>query len=354
MMSWLKALNRRRLFWKRLRVVKKEDLPQRHPLTRPDSVKRLLVIDAFPGFGDAVYTNGLLSALVRDGLEVSVAAREKMLSVFRTNDALEAIYALESESDRQACLAENFDMVVDLDYNHTHTFPLRMPWLKALRAFAATCSEYGRELNVFHDFIDISRFAHVGERLGLVRAYVLGRENVEPIRPVFDVPEHAPLESKAVYVNTLASQDDRCLSAEQIAQLAAWFRKEQRICGLFYVSDDVKLEEGPWVKRIRPDSFASAASVLKQTVAVITPDTSMVHVAAAFEKPVLALFCGKERDYFPAYAMSETWTPRSEKAMVVKPDESLPGKVVPVSAISPSALEDGLRWLRDAVEERAS
>lgn len=354
MMSWLKALNRRRLFWKRLRVVKKEDLPQRHPLTRPDSVKRLLVIDAFPGFGNAVYTNGLLSALVRDGLEVSVAAREKMLSVFRTNDALEAIYALESESDRQACLAENFDMVVDLDYNHTHTFPLRMPWLKALRAFAATCSEYGRELNVFHDFIDISRFAHVGERLGLVRAYVLGRENVEPIRPVFDVPEHAPLESKAVYVNTLASQDDRCLSAEQIAQLAAWFRKEQRICGLFYVSDDVKLEEGPWVKRIRPDSFASAASVLKQTVAVITPDTSMVHVAAAFEKPVLALFCGKERDYFPAYAMSETWTPRSEKAMVVKPDESLPGKVVPVSAISPSALEDGLRWLRDAVEERAS
>ena len=290
---------------------------------------------------------------MRDGLEVSVAAREKMLSVFRTNDALEAIYALESESDRQACLAENFDMVVDLDYNHTHTFPLRMPWLKALRAFAATCSEYGRELNVFHDFIDISRYAHVGERLGLVRAYVLGRGDVEPIRPVFDVPEHAPLESKAVYVNTLASQDDRCLSAEQIAQLAAWFRKEQRICGLFYVSDDVKLEEGPWVKRIRPDSFASAASVLKQTVAVITPDTSMVHVAAAFEKPVLALFCGKERDYFPAYAMSETWAPRSEKAMVVKPDESLPGKVVPVSAISPSALEDGLRWLRDAVEERA-
>ena len=354
MMSWLKALNRRRLFWKRLRVVKKDDLPQRNPLTRPERIKRLLVIDAFPGFGDAVYTNGLLSALVRDGLEVSVTAREKMLSVFRTNDALEAIYALESESDRQACLAENFDMVVDLDYNHTHTFPLRMPWLKALRSFAATCSEYGRELNVFHDFIDISRFAHVGERLGLVRAYVLGRENVEPIRPVFDVPEHAPLESKAVYVNTLASQDDRCLSAEQIAQLAAWFRKEQRICGLFYVSDDVKLEEGPWVKRIRPDSFASAASVLKQTVAVITPDTSMVHVAAAFEKPVLALFCGKERDYYPAYAMSETWTPRSEKAMVVKPDESLPGKVVPVSAISPSALEDGLRWLRDAVEERAS
>lgn len=354
MMSWLKALNRRRLFWKRLRVVKKDDLRQRNPLTRPERVKRLLVIDAFPGFGDAVYTNGLLSALVRDGLEVSVAAREKMLSVFRTNDALEAIYALESESDRQACLAENFDMVVDLDYNHTHTFPLRMPWLKALRAFAATCSEYGRELNVFHDFIDISRFAHVGERLGLVRAYVLGRGDVEPIRPVFDVPEHAPLESKTVYVNTLASQEDRCLSTEQIARLAAWFRREQKLCGLFYVSDSVKLEEGPWVKRIRPDSFASAASVLKRTVAVITPDTSMVHVAAAFEKPVLALFCGKERDYFPAYAMSETWAPRSEKTMVVKPDESLPGKVVPVSAISPSALEDGLRWLRDAVEERAS
>lgn len=84
MMSWLKALNRRRLFWKRLRVVKKDDLPQRNPLTRPERVKRLLVIDAFPGFGDAVYTNGLLSALMRDGLEVSVAAREKMLSVFRT------------------------------------------------------------------------------------------------------------------------------------------------------------------------------------------------------------------------------------------------------------------------------
>lgn len=354
MMSWLKALNRRRLFWKRLRVVKKDDLRQRNPLTRPERVKRLLVIDAFPGFGDAVYTNGLLSALARDGLEVSVAARKKMLSVFRSNRALKTTYALESESDRQACLAENFDMVVDLDYNHTHTFPLRMPWLKALRAFAATCSEYGRELNVFHDFIDISRYAHVGERLGLVRAYVLGRGDVEPIRPVFDVPEHAPLESKAVYVNTLASQDDRCLSAEQIAQLAAWFREEKRLCGLFYVSDFVELAEGPWVRRISPESFAEAAAVLKQTVAVITPDTSMVHVAAAFEKPVLALFCGKERDYFPAYAMSETWAPRSEKAMVVKPDESLPGKVVPVSAISSSALEDGLRWLRDAVEERAS
>lgn len=354
MMSWLKALNRRRLFWKRLRVVKKDDLPQRNPLTRPERVQRLLVIDAFPGFGDAVYTNGLLSALARDGLEVSVAAREKMLSVFRTNGALKATYSLESEADREACLAESFDMVVDLDYNHTHTFPLRMPWLKALRACTATCSEYGRELNVFHDFIDISRFAHVGERLGLVRAYVLGSEDVEPIRPVFDVPEHAPLEFRAVYVNTLASQDDRCLSADQIAQLAAWFRKERKLCGLFYVSDDVELEEDAWVRRIRPDSFGEAASLLKETVAVITPDTSMVHVAAAFEKPVLALFCGKERDYFPAYAMSETWAPRSEKAMVVKPDESLPGKVVPVSAISSSALEDGLRWLGDVVEEKAS
>lgn len=354
MMSWLKALNRRRLFWKRLRVVRKDDLPQRSPLTRPERVKRLLVIDAFPTFGDAVYTNGLLTALVRDGLEVSVAAREKMLSVFRTNEALKASYALESEADRAACLAESFDMVVDLDYNHTHTFPLRMPWLKALHAFAATCSEYGRELNVFHDFIDTSRFVHVGERLGLVRAYVLEREDVEPIRPVFDVPDLPPSEIQTVYVNTQAGQGDRCLSEAQIAQLTAWFRKEQKFCGLFYVSDSVELQEGPWVRRIRPGSFAEAASLLKQTVAVITPDTSMAHVAAAFNKPVLALFSGKRRDYFHAYAQSETWAPRSENAMVIKPDESLPGKVIPVSAISSSTLDEGLRWLGGVIAEKAS
>lgn len=312
------------------------------------------MIDAFPGFGDAVYTNGLLSALAQDGIEVSVAAREKMLSVFRTNRALKAVYALESEADRAACLAESFDMVVDLDYNHTHTFPLRMPWFKALRSFAATCSEYGRELNVFHDFIDISRFAHVGERLGLVRAYVLGEEEVRPVRPVLDVPEAALPVTNAVYVNTVASQDDRCMSPEQVRQLASWFEREQTVCGLFYGADAVEFEEGPWVRRICPDSFAEAASLLKQCEAVITPDTSMVHVAAAFEKPVLALYCGKERDYFPAYAMSETWAPRSAQAMVLKPDETLPGKVVPISVITPWALQEGLQWLKAQLAEKKS
>lgn len=343
--SWLKALNRRRLFMKRLRVLRREDLPERRFLARPSAVMRVLVIDASPGFGDALYANGLVRALVGRGLRVSIAVQTKTLSVFRTNPCIEQLYALESESDRNDCLAQQFDMVLDLDYNHTHTFSLRMPWLKGLRCYALTCSEYGRELNVFHEFVDISRFAHVGERLGLALSAVVSESRVVPVMPHLDVLADARGCVPGIYVNTVASQEDRCLTAHQVLVLAEWFRTTRRIPGYFYIDDAVPLQEDEWVRRVRPKSFLEAAAFVKGMHGVVTPDTSIVHVASAFDLPTLAFFCGKERDYHAEYSMAATWAPKARYHKTLLPDERRSGKVIAISEIDDDSLIKGMDWL---------
>lgn len=52
---------------------------------------------------------------------------------------------------------------------------------------------------------------------------------------------------------------------------------------------------------------------------IITPDTSIVHVASALNIPVVAMYRNNDREYYK-YTMLETWGPLSDiKEIIVSP-----------------------------------
>nr|ADK56062.1 WamC [Proteus mirabilis] len=60
--------------------------------------------------------------------------------------------------------------------------------------------------------------------------------------------------------------------------------------------------------------FISASAIIKHADLIITPDTSIVHVATAFDKPTLALY---GNDYHGKYVNNFMWSPNNKKAIQI-------------------------------------
>jgi ADP-heptose:LPS heptosyltransferase len=108
---------------------------------------------------------------------------------------------------------------------------------------------------------------------------------------------------KKVVVNISASTESRYWHQEKWMEL---FKndvfKNAQIFLTFVPEDGVKAEEllkaTPVVKLFRSRSIWDVVSLVAGADVVITPDTAVVHIAAAFDKPIVALFPAQEWNFY--------------------------------------------------------
>ena len=111
-----------------------------------------------------------------------------------------------------------------------------------------------------------------------------------------------------------------------------------------YLPEGIKVTEDQFVRLARTKSFFDACSMVKGAKAVISPDTSIVHVAAAMDKPVLAFYCGNDLE-ISGKQMSEMWRPLSSINKVLIAHDVSATKRIPISKISEDEILQGLDWL---------
>jgi len=134
------------------------------------------------------------------------------------------------------------------------------------------------------------------------------KENAEEKNP--SVLRTSPLEKgdnlltqKKVVVNISASTESRYWQQEAWKEL---FKndvfKNAQIFLTFAPEDVAKAEEllkaTPALKLFRSRSIWDVVSLVKAADVVITPDTAVVHIAAAFDKPIVALFPAQEWNFY--------------------------------------------------------
>ncbi len=348
----LRSWNRKRLQKKRIREMLRNDIPSRRFHVNPNpGAKHILIVDALFGIGDALYAHGLVKALSEAGLVVSVATMARTRHVYARSPYVQKLYVLEYPDDLQDAINETFDVAVDLAYVGLDRWDLRVNLLKHLNIWTISCSSMARSANVIDEILDLAHVAHVGERMNIIYQALTGK-TIGYISPFILTDEtddflYTNSELPIVYVNTTGSEANRCMSESQILALENYFNQTRKAIAFFYITPSTNLTETPFVKRILPKTINRAARLISKSILVITPDTSITHIASVFNKPTIVLYCGDEMDYFQKHEMRETWAPLSKTSICLTANQGTRDNhnLFPISNIPPTQILDAIRTI---------
>lgn len=326
-LSWLNR--KRKGAQRKLPIRLAMPLFRRHP-QRPTVIKRVLFVHTSGGTGDALYVLGLVRRLASHGVVSSIGTLEKHLSIFSRSGQFREVFPL----DGAPCNLSDFDMVIDLEYvNHNH-WKLRIPVLKQMHCWRITTGPEMSRLPLYDEYIDYSKRRHISDRFALVCERILN-ESISPrVMPFVPTDKKAEEEAEAflcslagyrriVYLNTQAGDADRCFSKEQtIAMLKMLVKLPETVVVILppTVEDSKDFLISPNVTLLPRFSFLAFGVFVRHCVWTITPDTSVTHVAACFDKPCLTFFPPNDRDYFIQYGAWETWGALSTISETVHPD----------------------------------
>jgi len=263
-------------------------------------VKKILLI-RFSSIGDIVLTTPIIRTLKKQtGCEIHILTKKKYSQLFFGNPSVSHIHVFEKSPDEcmAALLKENFDVIIDLQKNFralkvkrrlgvaSYSFPKlnmkkwllvntrinRMPDLHLVdRYFMAV-----KELGVTNDNLGLEFFIPEKEEVNPLEmasmlsngyiAMVIGGQHLTKIFP----PEKAAelISRLALPVVLLGGPEDKQRGDEMIR--LCQHAKMLNTCGTL--------------------SLNQSASLVRQAMLVITNDTGLMHIAAAFRKPILSIW----------------------------------------------------------------
>ena len=100
--------------------------------------------------------------------------------------------------------------------------------------------------------------------------------------------------------------------------LVKWFNAQKKYKGLFYTGDSKYfIKETETVVNIKTETFMEAAELAVRCRGVVSPDTSMVHVAFAKRKTLMAVYALSKKEYPSGQYQFEVWKPEYDKATIL-------------------------------------
>lgn len=326
----LKFYNRKRLDIKRGWSLSK-DAPHNKTKPFPEKIQRILFIATSGGLGDAIYISGLFKALADDGYTIEVATMWWGLPRFKHLPFIEKYFDLANKKACDEAIAKKPDILIDLEWINKNHWDFRKYLLTQTNCFKVTTSYLLEDMNIFNHYLDYSRVEHMSERLALTRTLINGEQST-PIRPYIEISdaEHTqatefirkirPTNTKILYLNGIAGESDRCLSTDQISAILTELKAYPDIKILMPSKEYSKFKSDQLVK-LPKTSFTGFCAILKRCDYIISVDTSVVHIASAYNIPAIAFFSPNDRDHFVKFAQAEVWSPTSDHSYTERFDD---------------------------------
>ena len=315
--NYLRQKNRDRRTASRLRRLRVHDASSKNTRAIPEVIRQVLLISTSEGWGDSLYVAGLAQRLKENGIEsVSVMTPESLLDHF-DNPIFDDVWALEREID--ASLTFSPDVTVDLTYMGVRCGKERLQLIKQLSCPVLTVSELCSKLNAYSGFISYREKAHISERMALVlgalthhnekRVMPAGFASTadqtrarETIRTLFPVKHPVRL----AYLNTVARDTDRCFTQSQTDTMAQVLLK-RGFDGIIVHAKVPCLTSNNRIRYLPAMTFHELTALIEQMTLVVTPDTSVTHLAAFYDIPTFVVFPPNDRDYWSEYAAKDAW-----------------------------------------------
>lgn len=263
-------------------------------------VKKILFI-RFSSIGDIVLTTPVIRALKKQtGCDLHVLTKKKYSQLFVGNPAVSAIHSFDKTPDE--CLSvlkmENFDVVIDLQKN------LRS--LKVRRSLGIVSYSFPKlnvkkwllvnaKINKMPDLHIVDRYFKAVEKLGVTNDQ-LGLEFFIPEKDEINPTELDHSLHKGYIAMVIGGQHTTKIfppqkAAELISRLPLPVVllggpedrvRGEEICGL--------CQHAHILNTCGSLSLNQSASMVRQARLVVTNDTGLMHIAAAFFKPILSIW----------------------------------------------------------------
>jgi len=263
-------------------------------------LKKILVI-RFSSIGDIVLTTPVIRALkAQMKCELHVLTKDKFSNIYRNNPNVDYVHSFQKSSNEilSDLTKENFDFIVDLQKN------LRS--LKVKRAL--------RKPNVSFPKLNVQKWMSVNLKINklpkihIVDRYFiavkpLGIENdgkgldyFIPEASAVDVGKINPVLSKGYVAIAIGGQHEtKILPAEKLVSVISKINYPVVLLG-----DDGDRNKGEQVVQQLSENkvfnacgtftLDQSASIIQQSLAVISNDTGLMHIAAALHKPIVSIW----------------------------------------------------------------
>jgi ADP-heptose:LPS heptosyltransferase len=259
-------------------------------------MKKILVI-RFSSIGDIVLTSPVIRCLARQipGAEIHYVTKEAFLPVLENNPYLSKIHVIKKEIDeiRDELKKENFDFVIDL-HNNLRSARLKRFLKKPSASFPKLNFQKWLVVNLKIDRLPkihiVDRYFEAAKKTG-VKNDQLGLDYFISEKDAFVLPFP---ENDFVAIAIGAQHETKKLPVNKLEELIKKInRKILIIGGKDDESTGNKLEmlDPPRIKNFAGKlSLNQSAWLVSKARIVITHDTGMMHIAAAFRKRIVSVW----------------------------------------------------------------
>lgn len=340
--SFLKSLNRERLIARKAKKFKKFDISAKPSRNPPQKIRNIIILHFLPGWGDFLYFAGLIKCLEQCNINVSIGTSTKLVNRFQRISSTPVLDVTLGDIPSHVP-----DCILDLDWSvgkhHEFTF------LQNINCWCITCSNVLSKLNLFDQYINISKISHISKRYKFVAETITHQPciTIYPFIPISHeeswfskifLQRNNLNEKKFVYLNTVGSDKDRQFSIHQILEIIEVLLSKN-IPTVFFSPNFNIASHYPDRKNLlisAPDAnFFKISAIVSKAKAIISPDTSIVHLASAFKIPVMAVYCKNDYDFFGNHLLSEVWGPLSKNSSIIDPSDKkkIFSKFTPISSL---------------------
>jgi ADP-heptose:LPS heptosyltransferase len=286
-----------------------------------NSIKNVLII-RIGKIGDIIISSFVFRALKETNpmIKIELITLKKNKDVLRCNPFLDKIYFVNKNIISLISLIplrfKNYDLIIDLNDNPSTTSSILLGMLGAQQKVGFNFGKQKKFLTIKIDYPDKNK-THLIERYAQLLTFSGLKINNNIIKPelfidtVIDnyVKEKiAPIKDKykIIAINISAGAEIRKYPTEKWTELINSLKSKFSNLKFLILSDTLDQKDAELIINsidknfsisIEGSSFQHFASKIKNSDLLITPDTSAIHIASAFQIPVIALYPNVEWNF---------------------------------------------------------
>lgn len=354
----LRAINRQRNYLMKAlrlhiaRLVLDHRSPRHFAISERKSVLFLRDDDKI---GDMVVSTSLFREFKRAGYRVDVLAGKNNVKVIECNPHINKCYVVEKDNkarlaQAKSLSANDYDVVIDMGDKLS---PFHLLFLKTLNA--RNIVGFNRKgFNIYNKSLEYLGYtSHITERYHLL----MKSFDFDSFSTDYDLHVSKAVSDQVrdflatvtakikVVVNPYAADPRRDMSRDQLNTLIRRIKENWGNAEVILVGDPARLTHlGKIDAIVNPfNTLASACEIIRLADMVVSPDTAVVHIAAAWKKPLVSLY---GNDIHGEYINSIVWGPGYELARQIYTRD----KYHPVSTIEVEDIISAMSDLMDYVE----
>lgn len=298
----------------------------------PNQYNNILIFMHTNGLGDAIVTSGCIDILRKNNKKVYVVAEKRISFIFDELITVDGLidYNKKNFSDfKRKTRDYQFDLIIDFS-DMDGTVIERLKTLSVLKHKHAISFNQNRK-TMYDTNIIYEQNKHISDRM----LYVLSLLNItnSGYQYPLQIPNyiHSSINTfltekvennKLIIFNPFASEPCRSMTSIQIHNLLQYMN-EINNCKIIVFDIDNALDLSQYSNIIEnpSKSFAHAAELVKQANLIVTVDTSIVHLAQAFNKNLIAIY--NNRLFNKRFTNNIVWGPNYPLATQLTTNEYL-------------------------------